>query len=153
MPVFEPSFEKTSAFWLQQFDDRENKSPNNEYASVDTSPPESGATGSAGEEAVDDLVTTLKHKLQLKSPSCASLCKQARKTSVPYVLEPRHKHHRAHHHRSMLGLDHNEWPVDKVPCQLMRELLNEGSLIKEAVKRLQMKRRHSCDFESTLSEL
>lgn len=173
MPVCESSYEKTSAFWLQQQQcyadsNRENKSPNNEpilVTSAATSP--RGLTAAAAvasaDAVVDDLVSTLKSKLQLKSPSYASLFKQRRAaTGGPYSLDARNKTTRAHH-RSLLGLadtsgDENQLQDDvtqswtrmgqKVPCTLMRELLNEGSLIKEAVKRLQMKtRRHSCDFE------
>jgi hypothetical protein len=38
----------------------------------------------------------------------------------------------------------------------MRELLDEGALIKEAVKRLQLKTTssgHSCDFDTTLEDI
>ena len=151
MPVYESELEKTNVFWLEEaFTDNlqnnlENKSPNESLNSVNTSV-RSSADDTGDEQAVDDLVATLKHKLQLKSSS--SFVKHRRSASAPYNLESRTRTRRA-----MLGLvttpdksgECHLFGLNKkqvsVPCQMMRDLLQEGSLIKEAVKRLQMKSR------------
>lgn len=97
---------------------------------------------------MDELVSSLSHKLRLKSSSCLSLCKQHRFIS-PYSEASQAT--KGQRNRSAMGLGEIS-PFKrqkvKVPCQLMRELLEEGSLISEAVKRLQTRsHRHSSDLE------
>jgi len=167
MPVYDSALDKTSVFWLQESytDDLqvnlENHSPNESLNSVNTSSRSSPAD--TGDEAVEDLVSTLKHKLQLKSAShVSSFCKQRRSASAPYNIESKNRNRRAmldlvttpdkSGDCPLFGLNRKQQV--NVPCQIMRELLQEGSLIKEAVKRLQLKSRtckNVCDLDVTFS--
>ena len=109
---------------------------------------------------VDELVTNLTHKLCLKSKSLHLVCKQNRMS--PYQLHNNSGVHRSSHpvnpcyclnckyFNSANNINkQNKSASMNDPYDLMQELLKEGSLIKEAVKRLQFgKTKKKLDFYS-----
>lgn len=91
---------------------------------------------------MEELVAAIKHNLRLKSKSChSSLCTKAKRVS-PYDVPSRTscKQHddfcacafksNRHHQKTVRQIDD--------PYEMLQVLLREGSLIKEAVKRLQL---------------
>lgn len=104
---------------------------------------------------VEELVAAIKHNLRLKSRSCHSLCSKSKRMS-PYDVPGRTCKHKGnsqspdkmqcHSACSCVGQDkqHKSRKVlvqaSDDPYEMLQELLKEGSLIKEAVKRLQCAR-------------
>lgn len=142
MPIREPldtgnTFD--SAFcWSggKQDKSNENARPDSSQDSLLSCPTETD------DESMDDLVATLKHKLRLKSNSCVTLYKHSRLS--PYSLDASQGRKRyrtslscANSVAGDFGSSHGQLAsADDAPCQMM-DLLKEGSLIKEAVRRLQ----------------
>lgn len=112
---------------------------------------DNGYKSSLNDSVVDDLVSTLTNKLCLKSKSCHTICKHNRMSRMsPYqthnssitktqsnnscfclnckfIINGNNSNNNAKHKSSSISDTY----------ELMQELLREGSLIKEAVKRLQ----------------
>ncbi|CAK9821395.1 hypothetical protein ANTRET_LOCUS131 [Anthophora retusa] len=95
---------------------------------------------------VDLLVSQIKENLRLSSLKSKSSISHKNRPS-PYQIpsrswaDPNHlsHHHYHHHHHHHLHHHHHKRTAnrDDDPYELLQELLREGGLIKEAVKRLQ----------------
>lgn len=103
---------------------------------------------------MDELVSSLSLKLRLKSSTCLPLSKQRRispySMDASQVVKGRNRTSLGYANHEDNSMGKNEQKV-KVPCQLMRELLDNQALINEAVKRLQLKKtsntsQHSSDL-------
>lgn len=92
---------------------------------------------------VEDLVVALQHNLRLKSRPCHLVCSKQKRMS-PYRIPTKTSSKQSY------GSTASPDPIHEVcrtkikktgttdPYQLLQELLNEGSLVKEAVRRLQL---------------
>lgn len=99
---------------------------------------------------VEELVAAIKHNLQLKAKPRHTVCSKHRRMS-PYSAPVRTvcRHYTGDKENSMEHSAHNckycilksKSPITDSsddPYEMLQELLREGSLIKEAVKRLQL---------------
>lgn len=152
MPVKQPIFESMPNQWFTKDSDIEVKSKSNAI----TANPEAIATDdnsyktALNDSVVDDLVSTLTNKLCLK-PS-HRLCRMSRLSpyqihnSTSYRSQPSRScyclnckyftlNSNNSNMKSKTALKRSSSMSDTY--ELMQQLLNEGSLIKEAVKRLQ----------------
>lgn len=82
---------------------------------------------------VEELVAAIKHNLRLKSAPCHVVCTKQRRVS-PYTIPVRTHRYLDNQHTCQIG--YKKQSSD--PYVLLQELLKQGTLIKEAVKRLQL---------------
>lgn len=110
---------------------------------------------------VEELVAAIKHNLQLKAKPRHSVCSKHRRMS-PYAAPVRTvcRHYTGDKENSMEHSTHNckycilksKSPITDSsddPYEMLQELLREGSLIKEAVKRLQLDKQNKRPKRST----
>ncbi|XP_035219140.1 uncharacterized protein LOC118192309 [Stegodyphus dumicola] len=96
---------------------------------------------------VEELVAAIKHNLQLKARPRHSMCSKQRRMS-PYSAPVRtlckqsmgDKENTSEHscHSCKYCILRSKSPISDDPYEMLQVLLREGSLIKEAVKRLQL---------------
>ncbi|KAI1285500.1 hypothetical protein HDE_11942 [Halotydeus destructor] len=106
----------------------------------------SSSNYSAEDNSMDDLVATLNRKLQLKSPSCFAKCKQYRSTAAPYSLKRSQSKSLIYRSTSFDSDPNQRVTRSNFREELTGDLLKEGKLIREAVKRLHLRTKSVSDI-------